>query len=132
MSFLNIYWTRGTGQFKDVDILLCFVQNHYVRLQVCDTDVRRNCASSWSLKPRDVRKDGEFVSINIWDNIVYDVIVSPEIFAVIKAGFATIQYVISGDLNNPAVKTENTSASAADDASIAEGSMGVLNSKDSD
>jgi uncharacterized protein (TIGR02099 family) len=45
---------------------------------------------------------------------------------------STIQYVISGDLNNPAVKTENTSASAADDASIAEGSMGVLNSKDSD
>jgi uncharacterized protein YhdP len=45
---------------------------------------------------------------------------------------STIQYVISGDLNSPMVKTESTSGRTDDDASIAEGPIGALNSKGSD
>ena len=82
VPFLNIS-IKGHCKLKNIKLVVSFVPNGNVRLQVSDTHLRRYSTSSWCLMSLNVTEYCEFCGVKAVHHIVHNVIMSPgEAFSV--------------------------------------------------
>ena len=92
-SFAQCWWQEE--QLKYVQFLLCVINNDYVRLQICYTELSRDGSSSCGFPAWQVTVYFESW-VHIGHNEVDEIVVSPSVAISVKHLFAAVQVVICG------------------------------------